>query len=140
MQDAMQGFGCVRARCMLLQCTLKLCTRSACEAHGHGAHLQLLRCIFEQCSDSMLICNSRARMHVTASFFNRCSAVARCVDYASLVIFSCALENVSHSAVTATQASSVFCCNCFFKDVGLECDPPPAQFPRSPMPYGTITV
>ncbi len=139
-QDAIQGFGCVRARCMLLQCTLKRCTRSACEAHGYGALLQLLRCFFEQCGDCMLICNSEARMHVFTSFFSRCSAVARCVDRASLVIFSCALENVSHSAVTATQASSVFCSNCYFKEVGLEYNPPPAPLQRSPLRYGNIPV
>ena len=39
-QDALQGLGCVRARCMLLQCTLKECHISACEAHGQGAVLQ----------------------------------------------------------------------------------------------------
>ncbi len=124
-RDSAQGFGCVRARCMFLQSTFKLCSHSACEAHGHGAQLQLLRCSFEQCSDSMLVCNAGAWMRVTSSFFNRCLTVARCVDRGSLVISSCALENVSHNAVLVTQASSFFCSSCSFKDVGLEYPPPP---------------
>jgi hypothetical protein len=115
-----QGVGCVRASCMLLQCTLKHSTYSACEAHGHGARLQLLRCVLEQCSDSMLICNSGAWLHATLSFIHRCATVARCVDHGSLVLSSCALENVNRSAVTVTQASSIFCSSCFIKDVGLE--------------------
>ena len=119
-RESAQGFGCVRARCMLLQSTVKLCVHSACEAHGHGAQLQLLRCTFEQCSDSMLICNAGAWMRVTSSFFHRCVTVARCVDRGSLVISSCALENVSHNAVLVTQESSFFCSSCSFKDVGLE--------------------
>ncbi len=117
-----QGLGCVRARCMMMQCTFNDCQLSACEAHGRGARLQLLRCKLRQCNDSMLVCNSSAWMSVASSLFETCSSVARCCDQGSIAIFGCAVENVSHSVVTVTQESSLFCINCSLKDVGLECE------------------
>ncbi len=119
-QNSAQGLGCVRARCMLLQCILHRFMRSACESHGQGSQLQLVRCHFQHCSDSMLICNSSAWLHVTSSSFEQCYSAARCVDRSILMIFDCAMEEVSHSTVTVTQRSSLFCRNCSFREVGLE--------------------
>ncbi len=119
-QNSVQGFGCVRARCILLQCTLQNFTQSACESHGQGSQLQLVRCHLQQCSGCMLVCNSSALLHVTATSFEQCYSAARSVDRSSLVIFDCAMENVSHSAVTVTLESSLFCRNCSLAEVGLE--------------------
>jgi hypothetical protein len=121
-RHSQQGLGCVRARCMMLQCTFNNCERSACEVHGRGARLQLLRCKLRLCNDSMLVCNSSAWLRVASSLFETCSSVARCCDQGSIAMFGCAVEKINNSIVTVTQESSLFCINCSLKDVGLECE------------------
>ena len=119
-QNSAQGVGCVRARCVFLQCIFHRFSQSACESHGQGAQMQLVRCHLQQCRDSMLVSSSFGWLHVASSSFEHCYSVARCVDRSSLMILSSAIENVSHSTATVTLGSSLFCRSCSFREVGLE--------------------
>ena len=119
-QNSAQGVGCVRARCMFLQCIFHRFSQSACESHGQGAQMQLVRCHLHQCSDNMLVSSSFGWLHVTSSSFEQCHSVARCVDRSALMILSSAIENVSFSTATVTLGSSLFCRSCSFREVGLE--------------------